>query len=164
MFQLPDERAVAAAKARSPAFSRHQQLHVQAARRGWTRRQFLKMGVALAGASGASLLPTLARAAPPGSGLPSQLPYTSPVLKTLTGLDIPFFLPLEVDPFSGANADPSTIADFNGFVGLVEAVGVSDADHNSDGVRRTWACDVRFMKGVFVNRAGERQPGAFGFF
>jgi len=145
--------------------SRHQQLHQEAERRGWTRRQFLQMGAALVGAGGAALVSRTALAAPPGSGLPSQLPYTSPLLEELTGgLQIPFFLPVEVDPFAGGNADPTTIYNFNGFLGLVEADGVSAADQNSDGVRRTWACDVRFMDGVFVNRDGGKQRGAFAFF
>jgi hypothetical protein len=122
------------------------------------------MGGALASTAAVSLLPGVVLAASPGSGLPSQLPYTSDVLRAITGLNIPFFLPFEVDPFAGGTADPTTIKDFNGFVGLIEADGVSDAAHNSDGVPRSWACDVRVMKGVFVNRSGKKQPGSFGFF
>ena len=165
MFVTPDEARSLRNRAHSPTLSRHQQLHLEAYRRGWTRRQFLQMGAALVGAGGATLLSRTALAAPPGSGLPEQLPYTSPLLEEITGgLQIPFFLPVEVDPFIGANSDPTTIYNFNGFLGLVEADGVGAADQNSDGVRRTWACDVRFMKGVFVNRDGHKQPGAFAFF
>lgn len=165
MIVTPDQARKLRARANSPPVSRHRHLHQEAHRRGWTRRQFLQMGAALVGASGATLLSRTALAAPPGSGLPSQLPYTSPLLEDITGgLQIPFFLPVEVDPFIGANADPTSLYNFNGFLGLVEADGVSAADQNSDGVPRTWACDVRFMKGVFENRDGVKQPGAFAFF
>ena len=166
MIPVPDAAELAEARAKSPALSRHQQLHWKAARRGWTRRQFLQMGAVVAGATGASLLPGLARAAPPASGLPSQIPFFSPILADAFGVPIPFFLPIEVDPFAdpNANAVPTTIDNFDGFLGLVEADRVSDPVQSSDGVARTWACDVRFMKGVFMNRAGKRQPGAFAFF
>lgn len=169
MIVTPDEARKLRGRAHPRPLSRHQQLHLEAHRRGWTRRQFLQMGAALVGAGGATLLSGTALAAPPGSGLPSQLPYTSPLLEVITGgLQIPFFLPVEVDPFldpaPDPPADPTSLYNFNGFLGLVEADGVSAADQNSDGVRRTWACDVRFMKGVFENRDGVKQPGAFGFF
>lgn len=164
MFFPPDQARTLKDRAQSHPLTKHQQLHQEAHSRGLTRRQFLKMAAVAIGASGATLLSRSALAAPPGSGLPEQIPYGSPVLESLFGLEIPFFLPFEVDPFSGANADPSTIYNFNGSLGLLEADGVSDAEHNSDGVPRTWACDVRFMKGVFVDRDGNKQRGAFAFF
>lgn len=164
MISIPKGTRLPEVKDQSRPLSRHEQLHQEAHRRGWSRRQFLQMGAVLASTAGASLLPAAVMAAPPGSGFPSQLPYGSPVLKSLFGLDIPFFLPPEVDPFTDGTADPTTISNFNGFSGLVEAEGVSDAEHNSDGVPRTWASDVRFMKGVFVDRSGKKQRGAFGFF
>ena len=131
------------------------------------RRQFLKASLASAGfAVSGGMLANRALAAKPGSGLPSQLPYTSSLLNSITGLDIPFFLPVEIDPFfagaAGPFGDPLTMANFNGVVGVVEAEGVSA--NNSEGVRRTWGTDIRFMKGVFTDRDGRTQRGAFGFF
>jgi hypothetical protein len=135
----------------------------------WSRRRFLQVGGLLVGAVAAGLPwgGGTALAAKPGSGIPSQLPDFSPVLQGVFGIEIPFFLPIETDPFAGGFdpvANPATIWDFNGSLGLIDAAGVSDPNNNSDGVARRWACDVRFMQGVFRDRAGRTQPGAVGFF
>lgn len=134
----------------------------------WTRRHVLQAGIAVLGTTAAlSVFPGRAGAARPGSGIPKQLPDFSPALKDAFGIEIPFFLPVEVDPFTAdpeAVATPTTIWDFNGTVGLVEADGVSDPGHTADDEPRRWSCDVRFMRGVFVDRAGRTQRGAFGFF
>ena len=133
-----------------------------------TRRQLLQMSAAFAGtAAGLHFLRGTALAAKPGTGIPKQLPDFSPPLTDMFGVEIPFFLPIEVDPFTtdpGAVATPTTIWDFNGTLGLIEADGVSDAAHNSDDMSRRWACDVRFMNGVFVDQAGRTQRGSFAFF
>ncbi len=103
---------------------------------------------------------------PPGSGIPGQLPDFSPVMYDFFGLGIPWFTPAEVDPFTGSFdpvANPTTIWDFNGSFGLIDTDGVSDPHHNSDGVSRRWACDVRFMSGVFRDRTGRTQQGTFCF-
>jgi hypothetical protein len=128
----------------------------------WSRRQFLQASGLLLGAVAAGLPwgGGTALAAKPGSGIPSQLPDGSPVF----GLEIPWFSPAEVDPFTGAFdpvANPTTIWDFNGALGLIEADGMSDPNHNSNGVARRWSCDVRFMTGVFRDRAGRTQQGTF---
>ena len=134
----------------------------------WSRRQFLHAGSLLVGALAAGFHwgTGVALAAPPGSGIPSQLPDSSPVMYDFFGLEIPWFTPAEVDPFTGAFdpvANPTALWDFNGALGLIEADGVSDPGHNSDGVARRWACDVRFMSGVFRDRAGRTQQGTFCF-
>jgi hypothetical protein len=134
----------------------------------WSRRQFLHASGLLLGALAAALPWGGERvfAAPPGSGIPSQLPDFSPVMYDFFGLEVPWFTPAEVDPFTGAFdpvANPTTIWDFNGSFGLIDADGVGDPGHNSDGVARRWACDVRFMSGVFRDRAGRTQQGAFCF-
>jgi hypothetical protein len=145
---------------RTPQLLRHHGHHQ------WSRRQFLHAGGLPLGAVAAGL-PWGGRealAAPPGSGIPSQLPDFSPVVYDFFGLEIPWFTPAEVDPFTGAFdpvANPTSIWDFNGSLGLIEADGVSE--HNSDGVTRRWACDVRFMTGVFRDRAGHTQQGTFCF-
>ena len=122
----------------------------------WSRRRFLQAGGMLIGAAvSITTLGGSASAAPPGTGIPSPVPS-----------DFPFFLPSAVDPFAddapSPLADPLLINDFNGVFGLIEADGVSD--NNSDGVNRRWACDVRFMSGVFVDRQGQHQRGTFAFF
>jgi hypothetical protein len=135
----------------------------------WSRRQFLQAIGLLLGATAAGFPwgGGTALAAKPGSGIPSQLPNGSPVLQDASGIEIPFFRPIEVNPFAGVFdpvANPTTIWDFNGALGLIAAHGVSDPDHNSDGVARFWNCDVRFMTGVFRDRAGRTQQGTFCFF
>jgi hypothetical protein len=132
----------------------------------WSRRQFLRTSSLLLGTLAAGLPWGGERvlAAPLGSGIPSQLPDFSPVMYDFFGLEIPWFTPAEVDPFTGdfnPVANPTSIWDFNGSVGLIDADGVSD--HNSEGIARRWACDVRFMSGVFRDRAGQTQQGAFCF-
>ena len=145
-----------------------QLLHPHGHDHRWSRRRFLQASSLLVGAiaTGFPWRGRTALAAPPGSGIPSQLPDFSPTLQSVLGIEIPFFLPPEVDPFTGdvdSVANPTTIWDFNGSLGLIEANGVSDPDHNSDGVARRWACDVRFMTGVFRDRAGSTQQGTFCF-
>jgi hypothetical protein len=144
-----------------PQLLRHHGCHHQ-----WSRRQFLQASGLLVGAVAAGFPWGGGRplAAPPGSGFPSQLPDFSPVMYDFFGLEIPWFTPDEVDPFTDAFdpvVTPTTIWDFNGSLGLIDADGVSE--HNSDGVARRWACDVRFMTGVFRDRAGRTQQGTFCF-
>jgi len=91
------------------------------------------------------------------------LPYYSPIISPNVGLDIPFFLPSEDDPFAGNSdpvADPSTIWGFNGRIGLIDANGVAQEE---DGTPRRWNADIRFMKGVFIDRQGNKKRGAFSF-
>ena len=143
----------------------HHHIHYQP----WSRRHFLQASGLLVGAVAAGFPwgGGTALAAKPGSGIPSQLPDFSPILQPIFGVEIPFFLPIEVDPFAGAFdpvANPATIWDFNGFLGLIEADGVNDPNNSSDGMARRWAGDVRFMTGVFRDRDGRTQRGTFGFF
>ena len=153
--------------------------HFFASHQHCNRRHFIKAsGGAAAGLAAYAMLPSAAHAQPTkagagagrgprrGSGVPKPVAGYSPLLKADTGgLQIPFFLPVEVDPFGGYPAgppqDPSLIDDFRGVVAMVEASGVTT--NNSDGVPQLWACDIRTMKGTFRDRAGRRQPGAFAF-
>ena len=107
----------------APHLVHHHNHHQQ-----WSRRQFLQASGLLVGAvaTGFPWGGGMALAAQPGSGIPSQLPDFSPVLQSVFGIEIPFFLPIEVDPFAGVFdpvANPTTIWDFNGFLGLIEADG-----------------------------------------
>jgi len=122
-------------------------------------------GMLLGAAVSVPVLGGTAGAAPPGTGIPSPVcGPPSPVCGS-PPVCFPFFPPSAVDPFAhpapSPLADPLLINDFNGVFGLIEADGISD--NNSDGVDRRWACDVRFMSGVFADRQGRRQPGTFAF-
>jgi hypothetical protein len=133
-----------------------------------SRRRFFLAGGLLAGAvaSGFSGGAGTALAAQRKSELPSQLPDFSPIVKDIFGVEIPAHLPIEVDPFGATVepvANPSMIWDFDGALGLIEANGVSNPTNNSEGVARRWACDVRFMTGLFQSRDGRKQRGTFGF-
>ena len=134
----------------------------------WSRRRFFQTSGLFVGAvaSGFPWGAGTALAAQRESELPSQLPDFSPIVKGIFGVEVPAHLPIEVDPFAGTVepvANPSMIWDFDGALGLIEADGVSDPNNNSDGVARRWACDVRFMTGVFQSRDGRKQRGTFGF-
>ncbi|MEO1062556.1 MAG: hypothetical protein AAFZ07_14160 [Actinomycetota bacterium] len=113
------------------------------------------------------MVPLLAEAAEAGirpERVPKQVPGFSPLIFADAGVQIPFFLPIEIDPFDPTIptvADPLTIGDFNGWVGVVEADGKSV---DGDGVERTWACDVRFMEGVYRDRNDKFKRSQFGFF
>lgn len=159
--------------------------HFFASHQHCNRRHFIRAtGGAAAGVAAVTMLPNAAHAhstAPSevgsgygnsgsnrrrGRGLPKPVAGYSPLLKAETGgSEIPFFLPVEVDPFTdypaGPPQDPSLIGDFNGVVSMVEASGVTS--NNSDGVPQLWACDIRTMTGTFVNRQGRRQTGSFAF-
>ena len=146
----------------------HDLLHSHSHHQLWSRRRFFQTSGLLAGvvATGLPGGEGIALAAHCGSRAPNQLPDFSPILKDIFGIEIPGHLAIEVDPFTSAGqplANPSLIWDFKGLLGLIEADGVSDPTQNSDGMARRWACDVRFMTGVFQNRAGRKQHGTFAF-
>lgn len=131
-----------------------------------TRRHFFSLtvgagaGVAAAGVVGTGLP---AAAAPKAAAIPQQLPSFSPILQSIFGVEIPFLLPFECDPFinPGPLGDPTTFDDFTGTMAMVEAEGVSD--NNSEGVPRTWAVDARFWEGRYIDRTGHVRNGAFAF-
>lgn len=136
----------------------------------WSRRQFLQRGAAVLGASAAAgLFPgsILGSGNSSGGHLPKQLSGGSPILKNIFGVDIPFYLPVETDPFAAVFeevSDSSTIADFKGEIGVIEADGVNDPANSSDNEEHRWSCDIRYMKGAFIDRAGKQRYGTFGFF
>jgi hypothetical protein len=133
----------------------------------WSRRRFLQASGLLVGAVGTALpwgVGAELAAKPGSSGIPRQLPDFSPLMYAFFALEIPWFLPDEVDPFTGdieSVANPTSIWDFSGSFGMIEANGVSDPAHNSEHEIRRWSCDVRFMTGVFRDRAGRMQQGTF---
>jgi hypothetical protein len=60
--------------------------------------------------------------------------------------------------------DPSSIADFNGFVGVADVQGTGTAT-NPDGSTETllYDTDMRFMSGTYVGKDGHTYRGSFGF-
>src|SRR5262245_22242084 len=66
--------------------------------------------------------------------------------------------------FPGPGADPSSITDFNGFVGFADVQGTGTAT-NPDGTTETllFDTDMRFMTGTYVGKDGQNYKGTFGF-
>jgi hypothetical protein len=91
------------------------------------------------------------------SGTPIPIPGTTPAL----GGDFHVFGPAGIDPI---DAEPSTITDFNGFIGLAYLDGQVTQTNNSTGEIRTLPfrfADMRFMKGTFRGTDGDMHKGAF---
>jgi len=130
----------------------HHLLH--AVKHALTRRAFIGSMAAVTGAAaGAGLIPALARAA--------KLSNTAPVPTSSTIVigGLTFSLAL-----FGDGIDPSSINDFNGFVGVADVQGTGIAT-NPDGSTETllFDTDMRFMNGVYVDADGGVHKGAFGF-
>jgi hypothetical protein len=118
-----------------------------------SRRAFMGSMAAAAGtAIGAGLLPETVLAAKGSSA-----PKPTATVTNVFGVD--FHL-----TFFGPGIDPSSIGDFNGFVGVADVQGTGTA-HNPDGTTETllFDTDMRFMSGVYVGVDGAVHKGAFGF-
>jgi hypothetical protein len=129
--------------------------------------------IGTAGAAGAILatgFPKIALGTKPGSGLPTPIPH----INHPPPVGAHFFFPGHVDgsasptdPTAGplAGRDPSTIYDFNGFIGSADLVlsgtGTDMTTLATDVY--TFHTDMRFMKGVFIDTEGQTQKGAFAF-
>jgi hypothetical protein len=138
--------------------------------RALSRRQLLGRGAGLAGIAAASAVgfPTLARAAGPGAGVPKPVPGGT----VIDGLGLfHFYFPTSPNPVGSPDTvesgrgDPSTITDFNGFLGLAEFGNPASPGTGTDGDGATlyWAADVRFMDGEYVGVDGRHRQGAFAF-
>jgi hypothetical protein len=121
-----------------------------------TRRSFLASSAGATGAMlGAGLLgPAAAFGANPHTDR-SPTPTTSRA--TLNG--VTFAL-----SFFGPGLDPSSITDFNGFVGVADVQGTGTAT-NPDGSTETllYDTDMRFMSGSYVGKDGHVYKGTFAF-
>jgi hypothetical protein len=118
-----------------------------------SRRAFLGSVAGAAGAAvGASLLPTsvLAKTA-------NAAPRPTTNQTNINGVNFSL-------TFFGPGIDPSSITDFNGFVGVADVQGTGTAT-NPDGSTETllFDTDVRFMSGVYVGQDGAVHKGQFGF-
>jgi hypothetical protein len=122
-----------------------------------SRRAFLggTAGVTAATVGAGLLRPMGALAAPTSNAAPKPTPNVLIINGTRTDF--------HVTPFA-AGVDPSSITDFNGFVGVAEVQGTGTAT-NSDGSTETllFDTDMRFMSGVYVGQDGKVNNGTFGF-
>ena len=141
--------------------ARSQTDSAQAGQRAWSRRQFVRTaaGAAMIGASvGAGLWrPRLALAH--NAHEPVHIPGGTPLL----GGAFHVFGPGTIDP---VDAEPSSITDFNGFVGIGFISGTVTRTNTKTGEVRTLPfvdSDMRFMQGAFRGIDGQVHQGAFGF-
>ena len=135
--------------------------HAHVWQHAMSRRQFIRTAAITAGvgaALGADLWrPRLTRAHKAHEPVP--IPGGTPLL----GGNFHFFGPGLIDPI---DAEPSTITDFNGFVGLAFISGTVTRTNVATGeVRRLPFVnnDMRFMKGVFRGTDERMHRGAFAF-
>jgi hypothetical protein len=133
--------------------------HAQYRRRSMSRRQFVRTaaGAAAVGATlGTGLWrPGVARA--DGSFQPIPIPGGTPAL----GGGFHVFAPGLIDP---SDAEPITITDFNGFIGLAYLSGTVVQTNTATGEILTLPfveSDMRFMKGVFQGTDGQIHKGTF---
>jgi hypothetical protein len=111
-----------------------------------------------AGAAGAALATPLLR---PVTGLAAKPTNATPKPTTSKATigGVTFSL-----AFFGPGLDPSSITDFNGFVGVADVQGTGTGT-NPDGSTETllFDTDMRFMSGVYVGQDGAVHKGTFGF-
>ena len=123
-------------------------------RHALSRRAFIGSMASVAGAAvGTGMFPTNVLAAKPSNAAPK--PTTNAV--SINGVDFHF-------TFFGPGIDPTSITDFNGFVGVADVQGTGTAT-NLDGSTETllFDSDMRFMSGVYVGMDGAVHKGTFGF-
>ena len=79
----------------------------------------------------------------------------------LGGPDIHFQKPGPADATSGRfGGEPSTITDFNGFIGVAHLQGTGT---DNSGNTLFWDTDLRFMHGVYQGTDGQIHSGTFAF-
>jgi hypothetical protein len=65
------------------------------------------------------------------------------------------------DVVANGRGDPSTITDFNGFIGLGDFAGGTGKDPSNTTLY--WAADIRFMDGEYIGIDGRLRQGSFAF-
>ena len=116
-----------------------------------SRRAFIGSMAGVAGAAvGAGLIPANVLAGKPSTNLTPK-----PTTQQVTFGGLTFSL-----SFFGEGLDPSSITDFNGFVGVADVQGTGKT---GDGETLVFDTDMRFMSGVYVGVDGAVHKGAFGF-
>lgn len=122
---------------------------------GLSRRRFLRVS---AGATGLVMASGTFSRAFAATCEPQPIPHT---LDPGGGLPlIHILLPGLVHP---ADADPSTITDFNGQLGyaIIDGTGTRTDLATNVVTQNPFEVDLRFMKGVFIDADGRRCHGAF---
>lgn len=125
--------------------------HAHFWQRALSRRQVIVAGAG--GAAAATLLssglwvPRLAHAFAPVPAAPKPIPLTLG----------PFHVQL-----IGPGHEPSTITDFNGFVGVADVQGTGTGTGPGAGTL-LFDTDMRFMSGEYVGVDGKHYHGTFGF-
>jgi hypothetical protein len=124
-----------------------------------SRRQFIRTAAGVTGVVLGSTLwrPTLAQHTPPNSAEPKPIPGGIQP----GGPGTPVFHAFLASDTRGVVNEPSTITDFNGFVGLAHVQGAG-TDTATDS-QFLFDADVRFMQGVFIGQDGRHHHGTFGF-
>src|SRR5438094_7588483 len=126
--------------------------------RAMSRRQFLQVAAGTAGvALGAGLLkPGVALARPPGTGEPNPIPGG---IQPFPGGELFHVFP------AVSGAEPSTITDFNGFVGVtnLRGMGTGTSTLQNTTERLIYDVDMRFMQGLYVGTDGRHRQATFGF-
>ena len=123
-----------------------------------SRRQFIRTSAGATGVvlSSALWIPSVAHASGgaqvPPKPIPGGLQPFGPGTEVFH-----IFLP-------GHGAEPSTITDFNGFIGIAEIQGNgTGTDSHGATTSLLFDTDTRFMKGVYVGVDGKKHRGTFGF-
>ncbi len=104
-------------------------------------------------------------AAAHGAHQARPIPGGNPILAGAFGFPLHVYGP-GIPGFDPPDAEPSTITDFNGTVGLAYISGMCTRTNTKTGeVRRLpfVNSDMRFMKGVFRGTDGRIHQGAFAF-
>lgn len=124
--------------------------------RALSRRNFLATSAGVTGAlaSAGLWMPGIAEAASSRGAAPRPIPGGI----EFNGKLFHLFLP-------APDAEPSTIFDFKGFVGVAAVDGAGTATHTKTGEKRRLLFDVdtRFMQGTYIGLDGDRHQGTFGF-
>jgi hypothetical protein len=144
-----------------PARSRPRVLHIHPGRGIVSRRAFIGGAAALGGGLIGSSFLGSGRA----FGAPASNPTPNPIPGGIQpgGPGTPVFhllLPGPDDP----NAEPATITDSNGFVGIAHIQGTGTAKGPDGSTHQLlFDNDMRFQKGVYVAQDGKVHQGTFGF-
>jgi hypothetical protein len=157
-------RAISALKATIPTRIHEANSMIPAVRQvgpGLSRRQFAGTAAwtAAVGATLGSALWTPALAAPKGAFAPVPIPGGSPVL----GGAYHVFGPAAFDPM---DAEPATITNFNGVVGLAYISGMVTQTNTKTGQKTRYPfvdSDMRFMQADFRGTDGRIHQATFGF-
>ena len=135
-----------------------------ASARHWSRREFVRTtggSIAAGVALGSGILtPRRVEAAAPDDPLP--IPGGSPTL----GGAFHVYGPSPTGFLDPIDAEPASITNFNGVVGMAYIDGMVTQTRISNGEQARYpfvASDMRFMQGVYRGADGKPRQGTFGF-